>query len=1546
MSQIHDGPLATYCSLTDKNLAGYFSNTKMRRHLKKAGLVDRRGQIISENQYRLNMARKEHKKHVKDLLAQAIVHKTLDIERNRQVEIKRKLEEIAKLEVVRRVRATKFRKGDEDILPYLSPRSSRPQSRSGRYRPQSAPADRQYNDSYDADVIYVDDEGRPVTPPKDLQDDHKREEIDTRHLYALDSAALKKYALTLSKIEQGEGMTSPYLISQVPSPPRSARGSARNNYRDARFKSRLQRPRTANSLSPYRSTRTGAVQGTLMLHRQEPAMMHQGEVQTLCEVTMKYYGPNLILPRDQRDPTQDIEIEQQHCGGNTLPVFKERIKPGDEFTFISRRHRGYPFSLSIFVDGRISARVSTCCEYGHAKGVRLGGKMGQFCLKNITGATPCYKCKLNAQASPRTLKRPTSKKRQQKVEQIKEEIIVVRKEQKNKEEEEAEDNVVVPVEGAGDDDDDKTRSHKAYIKTDTDSDRSDNKINDNKKQNEDNYDDDFEDEDSGSKKDSGTEKYKDDFESDEETKPKGRRSRSSSSSSSSSRSRSRSPPPRSHTPTPKTEEVNDREIYGLRADEDTKKDLSDDERSEKDKPVKLQSYSDEDEQPESKKWIQREPVPPKRKDSTSSSSSSSSAKSRDSQKPIKEEERKTEEIKPTVVTIQREPVVEKRKERRSSTSSSSSSSSSSTDSRREKFKRQLSREEIRKKDHQSSIDQRREEERKKEEEARLKEEQKQLEIERKRREEDEERRRHEEESRVREEKRLADQKRREQELEEERKRREEERQEKEKREIYAKRKQTENLNSTPRMDYIPEAPSYSKMYEQEVKAANRQVEAEREVVTEKPRSTRNRSSSDTSSASERSTPKRVASPKVSRPASSSSSSSDSDTDTEKEKGSKVTPPRTPSPAKVTPPRSRTVSSSSSSSSDTETETDAEKKVVKSITPASTPKKSSDSSSSETETTTDTDQKSPKSITPPETKAIKEEKESSSSSSSESESNNEKTPRAITPPRPGSTLPHPIEANVVTTSRPKTDESSSSSDSETETGTETGTATETETDNEKLKKEAEQQKQKLSVIQEKEKKSTTGSSSSSSGTSSSETETETDRSQKQVPVQKTEEVQKTEVVQKTEQVQKKEDEKKDTTTTTDDSSSGSSSDSSSDSSDSEEEDKQKTAEKMKEILTKDDVPVSEAPPVDNQEKIINEEPFISESEGEQMKAATIFASESEDDNMHGGNDPDNLATSHTEVKSTLTKIGITPPQLVEGTILSSIEGKRDLELNNIALSSSQVTEICDVLSKEDNLQSVCLRNSGIDDEKFTAIANALKTTESKPLMLNFNLNKLRSGSADKLVEILSGKPSIQILLLHGNPLGDDGVKQLVNGILDIKQASNQNKMEEQEVDGAKTRETTKHHVLRELDLGDTEIGDVGMGHVAHLLENDSGLTTLNLNGNSKVSYTGWKRLSKALKRNKTLQSLTLDFNKIGDEGVAALVNSLKVNTNLQTLDLESTGISDEGGRLLIDLVKCNTTILDITVMPGNKISEKTQEEIRNYLGLNKAASSDKMVSTLK
>ncbi|NXS30390.1 ERIC3 protein, partial [Pomatostomus ruficeps] len=84
--------LATYNSLTDKHLVGYFSNARIRRHLQKSGLISRSGRIIPEREYRLNAMRRDHQRYVQDCLAHAIFHKVLDMERHHQLEIKRRLE--------------------------------------------------------------------------------------------------------------------------------------------------------------------------------------------------------------------------------------------------------------------------------------------------------------------------------------------------------------------------------------------------------------------------------------------------------------------------------------------------------------------------------------------------------------------------------------------------------------------------------------------------------------------------------------------------------------------------------------------------------------------------------------------------------------------------------------------------------------------------------------------------------------------------------------------------------------------------------------------------------------------------------------------------------------------------------------------------------------------------------------------------------------------------------------------------------------------------------------------------------------------------------------------------------------------------------------------------------------------------------------------------------------------------------------------------------------------------------------------------------------
>jgi hypothetical protein len=65
---------------------------------------------------------------------------------------------------------------------------------------------------------------------------------------------------------------------------------------------------------------------TLIIHRQEPAVKHQEKVQTFCEVTLHYFGSKLRLDSFGYDGSDEIMVEQQHCGGNTLPIFSKNGK--------------------------------------------------------------------------------------------------------------------------------------------------------------------------------------------------------------------------------------------------------------------------------------------------------------------------------------------------------------------------------------------------------------------------------------------------------------------------------------------------------------------------------------------------------------------------------------------------------------------------------------------------------------------------------------------------------------------------------------------------------------------------------------------------------------------------------------------------------------------------------------------------------------------------------------------------------------------------------------------------------------------------------------------------------------------------------------------------------------------------------------------------------------------------------------------------------------------------------------------------------------------
>ncbi|NWV59473.1 ERIC3 protein, partial [Malurus elegans] len=107
-------------------------------------------------------------------------------------------------------------------------------------------------------------------------------------------------------------------------------------------------------------------------------------------VTMVYIGKSGHVPLN--DYWDDIQIYQQHCGGENLCVYKGKLFEGDTFQFTSKRHHGFPFSLTFFVNGMQADRLSCCCEYKQHRHSRLRGKHRYFRKNVIYPNSLFYRC--------------------------------------------------------------------------------------------------------------------------------------------------------------------------------------------------------------------------------------------------------------------------------------------------------------------------------------------------------------------------------------------------------------------------------------------------------------------------------------------------------------------------------------------------------------------------------------------------------------------------------------------------------------------------------------------------------------------------------------------------------------------------------------------------------------------------------------------------------------------------------------------------------------------------------------------------------------------------------------------------------------------------------------------------------------------------------------------------------------------------------------------------------------------------------------------------
>nr|XP_009918713.1 PREDICTED: glutamate-rich protein 3-like [Haliaeetus albicilla] len=346
-----------------------------------AGMISRSGRIISEKEYRLNAMRRDHQRYVQECLAHAIFHKVLDMERHHQLEIKRKLENS-----VRKERVQKIKRAPGPVVDYSGGQPSHQHrsketafSKMTSWRPNTAPGNMQHP----LRLQPLRSCAAVGSVPKASSSKQKCHTLEHDQQFA--SGGEKSGLRLMNSMEYVTG-TSPYqlpvinnYVIPVPPPPLQKGDKSITAVRNGVHRGRRYHPTTApNDVEQLLTKNSGG--------------FPKPSLRSNVFVTMVFLGKSVHLSHDDADYRDEIKVYQQHCGGENLCVYKGKLLEGETFQFVSKRHRGFPFSLTFFLNGMQVDRLSCCCEYKHQKRSRLGGRHGYFRFLNVEGASPCYRC--------------------------------------------------------------------------------------------------------------------------------------------------------------------------------------------------------------------------------------------------------------------------------------------------------------------------------------------------------------------------------------------------------------------------------------------------------------------------------------------------------------------------------------------------------------------------------------------------------------------------------------------------------------------------------------------------------------------------------------------------------------------------------------------------------------------------------------------------------------------------------------------------------------------------------------------------------------------------------------------------------------------------------------------------------------------------------------------------------------------------------------------------------------------------------------------------
>ncbi|XP_032879281.1 NACHT, LRR and PYD domains-containing protein 3-like [Amblyraja radiata] len=252
---------------------------------------------------------------------------------------------------------------------------------------------------------------------------------------------------------------------------------------------------------------------------------------------------------------------------------------------------------------------------------------------------------------------------------------------------------------------------------------------------------------------------------------------------------------------------------------------------------------------------------------------------------------------------------------------------------------------------------------------------------------------------------------------------------------------------------------------------------------------------------------------------------------------------------------------------------------------------------------------------------------------------------------------------------------------------------------------------------------------------------------------------------------------------------------------------------------------------------------------------------------------------------------------------------ELDLRNCCIQYEGMLRLEAVLHK---CQVLRLEGNNLGDSGIKILSKILTDSKSKTQTVGLADNNLTHCCAEVLVSLTTATSPLKELELGYNKLGDCGVK-LLSAALGRRECKLQKlRLNKNDLTSACAEELAcalcTNRSLTEVDLGDNELGDIGVELVsAALVETDCTIQKLCLKNNG-FTCSPAEKLATVLRRSRSLKELDLGHNKLGDRGMKRLTTALSdSDCQIQELRVEDNGLTDSCAEDLADAL-CATPSL--------------------------------------